>query len=378
MQNERFENNEKYLSGYSMSNLIPSLKKEFEFLNNADSIALQNTTSDLAESFENFFKSISGKRKGPKVNIPKHKKKHGRQSYRTRNVKVLDDSTLFIPKLKEVEAVIHRPIPDDAVIVSTTISKNSDGRYYASIITEHEKSLHRVKNKEVGCDLGIKYILITSDGIKFKNPNELEHIARTKRLLKLKQKQFSRTAPNSNNREKHRVQLARLYSKLTRQRNEYYHIISKYLVDNYDTIHLEDLVVCNMLKNRKLSRVIREAAWTTLTDMIDYKAKWAGVTYNYIDKYFPSSKTCSGCGYKLESLVLEMREWICPSCSSIHDRDLNAAINILHEGQRQCYGVKLSSPTTGDVGFLPVALQKMTDKIERSANISQLVMGVSK
>ena len=377
VQQDRFKNKLKHLSWVDMNNLITPLKKEVLFLKEVDSIALQNSAIDLAEAYGNFFDSVTGKRKGPKVNPPKFKSKHGRQSYRTRNVKVLDNA-LFMPKLKEVEAVIHRPIPDDAVITSTTISRNPDGRYYASILTEIEVDIHDFKNREVGCDLGIKDILITSDGLKFKNPNELNHIARTKRLLKLKQKQFARTKKGSKNHEKLRVQVARLYSKITRQRNDYYHNISRYLVDNYDAIHLENLAVSNMLKNRCLSRAIHEAAWSTLNGMIDYKAKWAGVTYTKINRFFPSSKTCSCCGHKLESLDLATREWTCPSCGEIHDRDWNAAINILHEGQRQCYGVQLSSHATGDVGVIPEALLKLATKIERSVDIPQLVMGVGK
>jgi putative transposase len=220
--------------------------------------------------------------------------------------------------------------------------------------------------KEVGCDVGLKDLLITSDGMKFKRPNDLPNIAKTKQLLKVKQKQFTRTDKSSKNHEVLRLQVARLYSKITRQRNEYYHLVSKYLVDNYDSIYVEDLPSKNMLQNRKLSRAIHEVAWSTLTNMISYKANWSGRTYHRINRWYPSSKTCSCCEYKLNRLDLETREWTCPNCGATHDRDVNAAMNILQVGQIDCYGETIQSQAIGDLGEIPLALQKMTSKIERS------------
>lgn len=322
---------------------------------------------DLSVAYENFFKSVTGKRKGPQMSVPKFKNKHSRQSYRTRGVRINEDVSLQIPKLKAVKAVIHRAIPAGSVIKSTTISRNPDGRYYASILVETEVQLQPMTGNEVGCDIGIKDLLILSNGIKFKRPTELENIVKTKRLLKVKQKQFARTAKDSKNHEKLRLQVARLYSKVTRQRNEYYHLISRYLVDNYDSVYVEDLLSKNMLQNRKLSRAIHEAAWATLTGMISYKSSWSGRTYHRISRWYPSSKTCSSCDYKLEKLDLGTREWTCPNCGSFHDRDLNAAKNILRVGQIDCYGEELKSQATGDLELIiPLALQKITGKIERS------------
>lgn len=322
---------------------------------------------DLSVAYENFFKSITGKRKGPKISAPKFKNKRSRQSYRTRGVRINANGTLQIPKLKEVKAVIHRAIPEGSVIKSTTISRNPDGRYYASILVETELNLQPMTGKEVGCDIGLKDLLITSDGLKFKGPDELENIVKTKRLLKVKQKQFARTAKSSKNHEALRLQVARLYSKITRQRNEYYHLISRFLVDNYDSIYVEDLAVKNMLQNKKLSRAIHEVAWSTLSRMISYKSSFAGRTYHRIDRFYPSSKTCSSCEYKLEKLDLGTREWTCPNCGTLHDRDINAARNILRVGQIDCYGEELKPQATGDLELkIPMALQKMTSKIERS------------
>jgi putative transposase len=199
-----------------------------EWLREVDSIALQMAAEDLSVAYDNFFKSASGKRKGPNISAPKFKNKRSRQSYRTRGVRVNEDGTLQIPKLKAVKAVIHRPIPDNSIIKSTTISRNPDGRYYASILVETEVQLQPMTGNEVGCDIGLKDLLILSNGIKFKRPNELENIVKTKRLLKVKQKQFARTAKGSKNHEKARLEVARAYSKITRQRNEYYHLVSRY------------------------------------------------------------------------------------------------------------------------------------------------------
>lgn len=369
-QRNRYQNKEKHLSNYDINKDITKLKDTKEWLREVDSIALQMAAEDLSVAYENFFKSVTGKRKGSKISVPKLKTKHSRQSYRTRGVRVNKDGSLQIPKLKAVKAVIHRAIPENSVIKSTTISKNSDGRYYASILVETEVALRPMTGNEVGCDIGLKDLLITSDGIKFKRPNDLPNIVKTKQLLKVKQKQFARTDKISKNHERLRLQVARLYSKITRQRNEYYHLISKYLVNNYDTIYVEDLSSKNMLQNRKLSRAIHEAAWCTLTNMIAYKSSWSGKTYHRINRWYPSSKTCSSCNYKLEKLDLGTREWTCPNCNFHHDRDLNAARNILRVGQFDCYGVATKSQATGDMGAIPLALQKMTIKIERSDTVS--------
>ena len=366
-QQERFKNKEKHLSNYDINKDITNLKNKMEWLREVDSIALQMAAEDLSVAYENFFKSVSGKRKGPNISAPKFKNKHSRQSYRTRGVRFNSDGSLQIPKLKSVKAVIHRLVPDNSIIKSTTISRNPDGRYYASILVEVEASLQPMSNKEVGCDVGLKDLLITSDGVKFSRPDDLQYIAKAKQLLKIKQRKFARTQKGSKNHEKARLEVARAYSKVTRQRNEYYHLVSRYLVDNYDSIYVEDLSVKNMIQNRKLSRAIHEVAWSTLTKMISYKSSFAGRTYHRIDRFYPSSKTCSSCEYKLEKLDLGTREWQCPNCGTNHDRDHNAAKNILHVGQIDCYGEEIKSQATGDLELkIPRALQKMTSKIERS------------
>jgi putative transposase len=186
-QQKRYANKEKHLSNFDINKDITELKITKTWLNDVDSIALQNASADLSMSYDNFFKSITGKRKGPKVELPKFKTKNSRQSYRTRNVKILDDSTIKVPKLKKVKAVIHHLIPDDAIIKSTTITRNPGGKYYASILVELNIPLKQTTGNHVGCDLGLKDLLITSDGLKFKRPDGLTNIAKAKQLLKKKQ-----------------------------------------------------------------------------------------------------------------------------------------------------------------------------------------------
>ena len=220
---------------------------------------------------------------------------------------------------------------------------------------------------EVGIDLGLKDLAILSSGVSFNHPQQM--LAKAKQALKKEQRILARKTKGSKNREKQRIRVARAYAKITRIRNEYYHILSKFLVETYDASYLENLNVSGMLKNRRLARKIAESAWSTLKGMIEYKAGYAGKTVHSINRWFPSSKTCSCCGNKMTSMSLEVREWDCPSCGEHHDRDLNAALNILYQGQRDLYDAVQPSRATMEVGLnIPMALQKHSSKIERSGS----------
>ena len=376
-QQRRFANGEKHLSCYDIQKSLTQLKRDqqFAFLNEVDSKSLNKSVEDLATAYTNFFKSVK-KVRHDKIERPKFKNKHSRQSYRTSGdyIRVSDD-TIELPKLKSVRAVVHRELPPDSKIVSVTVSKNSDGRYYAAVLVETDIELQNMTGREIGIDLGLKDLVITSAGVKFADMNAMKNIVKTKRLLKKQQKKFSRTQKGSKNREKQRLRVARLYSRLTRQRNEYYHIISRYLVDNYDSIYTENLSVKNMKQNRKLSRRIHEVAWSTLTSMIAYKAAWAGVTVHKIDRFAASSKTCSHCGTVNHTLTLSDRVWQCDHCGSHHDRDINAATNIYQWGQRDLYDT--TSHTRCEAAETPMTIQKFTTKIERSDDVYLLVKGDS-
>lgn len=365
-QKKRHLAGQQMLSAFDCNNLLPGLKQQPDtaWLKSIDSILLQNASEDLSTAYKNFFDSINGKRKRKKVSSPNYKRKGGRESYRTRSVKIdFKSNKIFLPKIKFVECILHRQF--SGTIKTATISKNPDGNWYVSILVEESIKLLPMTGREVGIDLGLKDIIITSTGVKFNQPEQM--LAKAKRALKKEQRILARKTKGSKNREKQRLKVARAYAKVTRIRNEYYHLISKYLVDNFDAIYLEDLNVSGMLKNRSLSRKIHESAWSTLKNMIKYKSVYAGKTVHEISRWFPSSKTCSNCDHKLQTLSLSVREWTCPSCGIQHDRDLNAAINILNQGQIDLYDSKQPSRATMEVELkIPMALQKHSSKIERS------------
>ena len=365
IQKQRFADKQKHLSNFDMNYLLTELKQKDEtsWLRDLDSIMLQNTTEDLSRAYDAFFRSIKGQRKGKKMESPKFKKRNNRQSYRTRNIKITDQG-LKLPKIKTcIDIKLHSPL--QGTIKSATISKTPSGKYFVSVLCDTDIALMPMSGREVGVDLGLKDLTILSNGIKFDHPEQ--QLAKTKQLLKKQQVKLSRKTCGSNNYESTRIALAKKYEKISNIRNNYYHNISKYLVSNYDAIYVEDLNVSGMLKNRKLSRKIAESAWSTLSSMIEYKCNWYGKTYYRINRWCPTSKTCSSCGHKLDKLDLRTREWCCPECGIIHDRDINAAMNIKNTGQMDLYD-KLISDATADMASMPAALQKTTSKIERSDN----------
>lgn len=354
----------KHLSAFDANReIITPLRREHAWLKDKiDVTMLQQISRDVATAYKNWFDSLSGKRKGPAIRAPRFKSKHAsRQSFLTRSPTMrIVNNKLTIPHLKDIKCKLHREISGE--IRSITISRNASGNYYASILVETKINHLPKTGKEIGLDLGLENILIGSDSIAFVHPEQF--LSKTKRKLKDAQKKLSRKKKGSKNRTKQRKVVANLYQKLTDQRNWYYHNLSKYMVENFDLISMENLNVAGMIKNRKLSRKLHESAFSTLVEMIKYKADWYGKSFVQIGRFFPSSKTCSCCGFKLDELKLSTRAWICPSCGSDHNRDINAAINILNEGKRQ---VKFSHETGEIVDFnMSTSLQKFANKIERS------------
>lgn len=245
---------------------------------------------------------------------------------------------------------------------SCTVSKERSGRYFISILCEiDEPELKTMTGNEVGIDLGIKDLMIMSTGHK---AHQLDTKTKVEKLKQL-QRMHARTQKGSANREKLRVRIAKKHAEITDARNWYYHNLSRWLVDNFDSIYLEDLNVAGMIKNRKLSRSIHQASWSSLVRMIEYKSADAGRNFHKIDRWFPSSKTCSCCGYKNTELKLSDRSWKCTDCGTEHDRDFNAADNILKQGQIDCYNTPLE--THGEEVMLPKPLMKMISKTERSS-----------
>ena len=317
--------NDIYESTGKFKNITPaSYKEDYSFLKEVDSLALSNAQLNRNIAFKSFFSHKTG--------FPKFKSKRNDQSYTTNNqgsVKISDNNRyISIPKCSRIRIKKHRDFI--GTIKSITVSMTTDNKYYISLLVESEIKPLKESNRTIGLDLGIKDLIVDSNGKKYKNH---KYLTKSQSKLAKEQRKLSKMVKGSHNRNKQRIKIAKLHKHIQNQRNDYLHKLSRSIIDENQVIVLEDLKVKDMEQNNKLARNISDASWSRLVSMLLYKANWYGRTVIKVPKDYPSSQLCSICGYKNSTTKdLAIRKWICPKCGSIHDRDINAARNILSKG----------------------------------------------
>jgi len=307
----------------NFNNCCSSLTKlkndsNYFWLNDVNAQTLQSSLKNLENAYQGFFYK--------RTKFPKFKsKKNNKDSFHVPQHIKINNNKVKLPKFKEdIKFIKHREIKGK--VCSATISRTPTGKYYISILTEQESKKHLDKtDKRIGIDLGIKDFAITSEGQRYTNP---KFLYKFQRKLKTAQQHLSRKQKGSNSRERARLKVAKIYEKITNSRNDMQHKISMNLIRKYDMIALEDLNIKGMVQNYKLAKAISDSSWSSFVTKLTYKAQWYGKEVIKIDRFFPSSKTCSDCGYINQNLTLDVRNWMCV-CGSKHDRDVNASKNIL-------------------------------------------------
>ena len=324
MRNDAYSNGEKI--GYNQTSaMLTDLKKQadFAFLRDVDSIALQQSLRDLDRGFKNFFEK--------RARHPQFKSKHNNhQSYRTINQ---DDNIRIIGKyikLPKLGYVKIKQSMEVGHINNVTVERTPTGKYFVVLNVDFEPEFRPNAGRMIGIDVGIKEFYSDSNGNVVNNPKYLE---KSMRKLAREQRKLSRKQKGSANRNRQRIRVARIHEKVTNQRNDFLQKQSTMLVSENQTICIEDLNIKGMIRNHKLAQHIASCSWSKFFAMLEYKATWYGNDIIKVPTLYPSSQTCSCCGYK-NPLVknLSIREWECPNCHAKHDRDTNASINILNKG----------------------------------------------
>ena len=327
---EAYKQEKKTITRFEQDKKLTDLKKELTWLKEADSTALQAVTQNLDVAYRNFFRRVKN---GEKPGFPKFKsKRDSRKSYKSKtvgkNIEIYEKS-IKLPKLGIVECRVSKEI--QGRIISATVSQNPSGKYYVSVCcTGIEIEPYAKTGAVTGIDVGIKEFAITSDEIKYENH---KYLAKSEKKLKREQRRLSRKPKGSQNRNRARVKVTLVHEKVANQRNDFLHKLSTELVKNYDVICVESLKIRNMVKNRKLAKSISDVSWGEFLRQLEYKCEWYGKYLVKIPQYYASSQNCHVCGYKNADVKdLKIRSWVCPECGANHDRDINAAKNILNKG----------------------------------------------
>ncbi|SUO97408.1 RNA-guided endonuclease TnpB family protein [Suttonella indologenes] len=337
LQNRYYKIFGKSLSRTQIQNQLVKKKKtsKFAWLNEVNSQSLLNALLNVHTAFSNFFK---GRAKFPRFKS----KKIPQRSYQCpQHCSVnFEQGIINLPKIKGIKTVFSREF--EGRVKTVTISKTATGKYHASILVENNEVVPTPTTIEpsltVGIDLGISHLLNLSDGSKFDNP---KHLAHASKRLAVQQKIFARKQKQSKNHQKQKLAVARIHEKVRNGRLDLHHKITHSLIcENQATSYaLEDLAVKNMVKNRKLAKVIHDVGWGQFVTLLTYKANWYGKNILKVNRFFASSKICSHCHHKLDNLPLSVRNWTCPSCQTRHDRDANAASNIRKQALADALGL---------------------------------------
>ncbi|ADR19969.1 RNA-guided endonuclease TnpB family protein [Calditerrivibrio nitroreducens] len=332
LRKETWDKEKKHLSFYEIKKLLPELKKQNPWLKEVNSQSLQEVVIELERSYQRFFKGI--------CNFPLFKKKKKSQSFSIPQHFRIESDRVYLPKFKTgIKFKKHREFT--GLPKRLYITRTPSGKYFLLVVCETEINVLPENKYIAGVDLGIKNFVTIARVNKDNTLIKTEKVPHPKTLQKYEkrikrlQRQLSRKQKGSKNRQKARIKLAKIWEKAKNVKYDYLHKLSSRLINENQVICLEDLNIKGMIKNRKLSKNIWDSAWYEFIRQLRYKAMWYGRKIATIPLFYPSSKTCSNCGWIFSDMDLSVREWECPCCGAKHDRDINASINVVKVGMEQ-------------------------------------------